>query len=562
MEPSSRTAPGLAPGDVIAGKFRLERVIGRGGMGSVWAARHVQLEMPVALKFIETEGDAPDARVRFEREARAAGQIRSPHVVQILDHGIDGERPYIAMELLEGEDLGQRLRREKRISVPACARILTQAAKALRRAHEAGIIHRDLKPGNIFLARFDDDEVVKVLDFGVAKMRRAGAIEEPHATQAGIVFGSPSYMSPEQARGVQALDHRSDLWSLAVIVYRSVTGVKPFQGASVADLVVKLCVDPLPVATRAARDLPAEIDPFFERAFARDPEQRFASAPEMAAAFEAVAVAAGASPPISSSIPSLPQAELAAALRARAALQRDAPADPTSAFPMSATPPSGSGPMVGFAPGTLTPPPGPSGGPVRAPSLAPFPAEPTPGSGVSSLPSGGWGLLPPASAPPVPPVTADAVHPEPAPPPAPPAVAPVAIAPGARPPPTWTIPRLMAAGAGVGLLALLLLVVVAQRSTPDRSTAQSQPVGHVGGDSQTPGRAYPVHEGATAEPAHPPAPPPAPGEEAPEPAPGVASAMVDNLPAPAESAAAGTSDAGAPHGPARSGKKRRPNFGY
>src|SRR5262249_55452837 len=157
-----------------------------------WAGRQVQLDMPVALKFIDAEPaggiltDPAEAHARFEREARAAAQIRSPHVVQIIDHGIDMidgvARPYIAMELLEGEPPGQRLERERRLSLPAAARIVTQVAKALRRAHDTGIIHRDLKPGNIFLARFDDDEVVKVLDFGVAKMRRHGSIGPSLAT--------------------------------------------------------------------------------------------------------------------------------------------------------------------------------------------------------------------------------------------------------------------------------------------------------------------------------------------------------------------------------------------
>ena len=139
----------------------------------------------------------------------------------------------------------------------------------------------------MFLARFDDDEVVKLLDFGVAKMRRSGVLEEQLMTQTGIVFGSPSYMSPEQARG--NTDHRSPQrisWSLAVIVFRAVTGVKPFQAASIADLVIKLCIDPLPVASHVASDLPPALDGFFARAFARDPDQRFAGAVEMASAFE------------------------------------------------------------------------------------------------------------------------------------------------------------------------------------------------------------------------------------------------------------------------------------
>src|SRR6185503_490819 len=172
-------------------------------------AHHLQLDTQVALKFIAPLAEGGDTRPRFEREARAAAQLRSPHVVQILDHGVDGDQPYIAMELLEGEDLGERLRKENRISLQAAAIIFTQAAKALRRAHDAGIIHRDLKPSNVFLARFDEDEVVKLLDFGVAKDL---GVSTGGFTQTGVIFGSPAYMSPEQARGARVLDHRSDLW--------------------------------------------------------------------------------------------------------------------------------------------------------------------------------------------------------------------------------------------------------------------------------------------------------------------------------------------------------------
>jgi serine/threonine-protein kinase len=221
-------------------------------MGSVWAARHLQLDTLIAIKFIDAVADIGDARVRFEREARAAAQLRSPHVVQILDHGIDEEeRPYIAMELLEGEDLGERLRRTPRLTLQATATIITQASKALRRAHEGGVIHRDLKPGNIFLARFDDDEVIKLLDFGVAKLRYSDDLAPGvQMTQTGVIFGSPSYMSPEQARGNRVIDHRTDLWSLAVILFRCITGSKPFEAESIGDLVIKLCIDPLPIPTK------------------------------------------------------------------------------------------------------------------------------------------------------------------------------------------------------------------------------------------------------------------------------------------------------------------------
>jgi serine/threonine-protein kinase len=371
--------------------------------------------MPVALKFIEAEGDPADARARFEREARAAAQIRSPHVVQIIDHGVDADRPYIAMELLTGEDLGQRLRRVRRLSLPACAALIAQAAKALRRAHEAGIVHRDLKPANVYLARVDDDEVVKILDFGVAKMRRAGVIDPAIATQVGIVFGSPSYMSPEQARGARDIDHRTDLWSLAVIVFRALTGTKPFEGATLADLVVKLCVDPPPVASHVLPDLPPEIDAFFERAFARDPDHRFSSALEMAAAFQA---AAGAPPRLVES-----------------------GGAPSAAIPAYGP---GSGPHVAFAPGTLTP-------------------HPTPPLGTSTMPSGGWGLLA-AVATAVPPV-APAVGPPPVDSKLPAVAGPRRAPPLSGPPtpPAWPKRRIVAGGAGAGLLVGLALMVAGVR---------------------------------------------------------------------------------------------------
>jgi serine/threonine-protein kinase len=252
-------------------------------MGSVWLARHIQLDMPVAIKFMDAAlPEAADGRARFKREARSAALIRSPHVVQILDHGIDGEVPYIVMELLDGEHLGARLKREGRISVSAASVIATQVAKALRRAHAAGIIHRDLKPANIFLARSDEDEIVKILDFGIAKATiKEDEGSEP--TKTGVLMGSPNYMSPEQARGSKSIDYRSDLWSLGVILFRAITGEPAFSGESEVDTILNICVGPIPVPSAVAPDLPREIDTFFERALARVPAERFQSAREMAA---------------------------------------------------------------------------------------------------------------------------------------------------------------------------------------------------------------------------------------------------------------------------------------
>jgi serine/threonine protein kinase len=279
----------LVPGAVIAGKYRLEREIGRGGMGSVWSARHLQLDTLVALKFVDPSAAAADAHMRFEREAKAAAQLRSPHVVQILDHGVDDGSPTSRWSCSKAKTWASGFGAAGRLSIPEAARIFGQAAKALRRAHDAGVIHRDLKPSNIFLARFDEDEVVKLLDFGVAKLRRLEMDPQNPATQTGVIFGSPTYMSPEQARGNKAIDHRSDLWSLAVILFRALTGQKPFEASSIGDLVIKLCIEPPPVPSRVATDLPAEIDRFFERAFAREPDRRFPSAMAMAAELEAIA---------------------------------------------------------------------------------------------------------------------------------------------------------------------------------------------------------------------------------------------------------------------------------
>jgi eukaryotic-like serine/threonine-protein kinase len=158
----------LAENTVVAGRFRLNRLIGRGGMGSVWQATHLGLDIPCAVKFIEGElATLEEAKTRFEREAKAAAQLRSPHVVQILDHGICEDTPYIAMELLDGEDLGKRLAKVGHLTPAELHGIMSQVCRALTKAHSLGVVHRDLKPDNIFLVKDDDREIAKVLDFNV-----------------------------------------------------------------------------------------------------------------------------------------------------------------------------------------------------------------------------------------------------------------------------------------------------------------------------------------------------------------------------------------------------------
>src|SRR5262249_19572473 len=192
--------------------------------------RHVSLGTPSAIKFIEAEfADSQEARSRFDKEAKAAASIQSKHAIQIYDHGLTEEgKPYIVMELLQGEPLDKCLDRQL-LSVPETARIIQQVCRGLARAHERGIIHRDLKPENIFLVKTPDDDeaVAKVLDFGIAKMQSSTGASSgglTSNTKTGAVLGTPFYMSPEQARGLRGVDHRTDVWSLGVIAFRCVTG--------------------------------------------------------------------------------------------------------------------------------------------------------------------------------------------------------------------------------------------------------------------------------------------------------------------------------------------------
>jgi serine/threonine-protein kinase len=280
---------------LVAGKYEVQRLIGRGGMGSVWEGRHTSLGTRVAIKFIDPEyADSKEAQTRFVTEARAAATLHSKHAIQIFDHGVtDDGRPYMVMELLTGEPLDRRIDRLGAISLQETARILGQVCRALSRAHTSGIIHRDLKPENIFLVHTpdEDDEVAKVLDFGIAKIKAApGEQGLTTSTKTGAVLGTPYYMAPEQARGLRTIDTRADLWSLGVIAYKCITGVLPFEGESVGDLLVKICTSPPPVPSRTVPGLPAAFDAWFARALEREPDRRFQTAAELS---EALALAAG-----------------------------------------------------------------------------------------------------------------------------------------------------------------------------------------------------------------------------------------------------------------------------
>ncbi|WP_437337402.1 protein kinase domain-containing protein [Sorangium sp. So ce394] len=275
-------------GRELDGKYRLVRPIGSGGMGQVWEAFHTGLERRVAVKILTPESVAhPNTLRRFEIEARALARIRSPHVVDVYDVGVEGDLRYLVMELLEGEDLGVVLSRRPRLSLAEARAVFTPALQALNTAHARGIIHRDLKPSNIFITRTDGGAVVKLLDFGIAKLEEPSG--PPTSTQTGIVIGSPLFMSPEQIRSLRDLDHRSDLFSLGAVIYRALTGVEPFAPDARGLMEVILAItstEPRPPSTFP--DLGADVDAFFAKALAKDRTNRFGSADEMLEAFLAL----------------------------------------------------------------------------------------------------------------------------------------------------------------------------------------------------------------------------------------------------------------------------------
>jgi len=241
---------------------------------------------------------------RFKQEARSAGALRSPHVVQIFDYGIWHEMPFITMELLKGESLGTRLDRVVRLTPTATATIVTQTSRALIRAHRLGIIHRDVKPDNIFLCTDDEgeNEIVKILDFGIAKEVDGGTNStgtDIIRTGTAVVLGTPYYMSPEQAHGVRHLDYRTDIWSLGVVTFEAMVGRRPFEAKNIGSLLVKICEDELPVASDLASDVPLGFDEWFFRACARNPDERFSSVKEMTLSLNAICDLAPTMPALS-----------------------------------------------------------------------------------------------------------------------------------------------------------------------------------------------------------------------------------------------------------------------
>ncbi|MES1177185.1 MAG: serine/threonine-protein kinase [Myxococcales bacterium] len=270
-------------GTTVAGKYRIDRLIGRGGMGAVFQATNLAIGKRVALKFLDHEAARnTEACQRFQREAEAAGMAESAHIVQIFDSGVtDSGLPFLVMELLTGEDLRGRLRREQRLAVPSALRIVSQVLRGLMRAHDAGIVHRDLKPDNVFLcARDDDPSFVKLVDFGISKVARARAADT--LTRRGTVLGTAFYMSPEQAQSFADIDGRTDLFSVGAILFEMLSGKPPHVAPTYEAVLIAICTHDAPDVRSLVPEVPEAVAALVARALERDRERRFQSAREFA----------------------------------------------------------------------------------------------------------------------------------------------------------------------------------------------------------------------------------------------------------------------------------------
>jgi serine/threonine-protein kinase len=280
----------VAVNDVVAGKYRVERVLGQGGMGVVLAAWHLQLEERAAIKIMLPEAAAnAEAVARFLREARAAAKIQSEHVARVRDVGtLDNGHPYMVMEYLEGEDLSAVIANRGAVAVESAVTYVLQACEALAEAHTIGIVHRDLKPGNLFLTRRrDGSELVKVLDFGISKVTGAAASGSDSAkTRTSALMGSPLYMSPEQMTSSRDVDPRSDIWALGVILYELLTGRPPFDGETLPQICAMILSGPTPTLQASLPHLPRELDAVVRRCLEKSPENRFSNVSELANALQ------------------------------------------------------------------------------------------------------------------------------------------------------------------------------------------------------------------------------------------------------------------------------------
>jgi serine/threonine-protein kinase len=288
---------GFPAGTVLLDKYRIIREVGVGGMGMVVCAEHIALGTQVALKFLLPEfAVLPAEAERFSREARAAARIQSEHIARVLDSGTlppgvglapgvgldpavpNRGQPFIVMEYLEGKDLGRHLKAGRLLSIHEAIDYTVQAAEALSQAHRAGIVHRDIKPANLFVtSRPDGSPLVKVLDFGISKLVEEATHQNVESSRTTTVMGSALYMSLEQMRSAKSVDQRSDIYALGVTLYEMLTGTHPFTADSFSDLCVKVSLDPPNPLRRHRSDVPEELAEVIAKAYARYPDDRYAT---------------------------------------------------------------------------------------------------------------------------------------------------------------------------------------------------------------------------------------------------------------------------------------------
>jgi serine/threonine-protein kinase len=276
----------LRAGDILAGKYRVERQIGRGGMGIVLAATHLQLEHLVAIKVLRRDVVEDDkALTRLLAEARAAAKIRSEHVARVLDVGtLENGSPFIVMEYLEGEDLADLLDRQGALDVTMAVQFLLQSCEALAEVHAAEMVHRDLKPGNLFVAKLPDGSLsLKIVDFGISKHIGGSARHHASTTTTSTVLGSPYYMPPEQMRA-EPVDERSDIWSLGAILFEMLTGRPPFLGDTLPEVYAAVLSGTVPSVSSLRPDIPQGLDDIVQRCLDKDPGQRFCDVADLAEA--------------------------------------------------------------------------------------------------------------------------------------------------------------------------------------------------------------------------------------------------------------------------------------
>jgi hypothetical protein len=288
MVDTGRADAAVRPGDVLAGKYRVERVLGQGGMGVVVAAHHIQLDEKVALKFLLPEATrSQEVLGRFLREARAAAKIKGEHVARVSDVGqLENGSPYIVMEYLEGTDLSGWLRERGVLSVEEAVDFVLQACEAIADAHAVGIVHRDLKPANLFCVRKSDGNLsIKVLDFGISKVTTPGAAGND-MTRTNALMGSPLYMSPEQMAFSKGVDSRTDIWSLGVILFELLTRRPPFEAEAVTQLAVKVATETAPRIRSYRADVPEGMEQVIATCLERDLARRYQNVGELAIALK------------------------------------------------------------------------------------------------------------------------------------------------------------------------------------------------------------------------------------------------------------------------------------